>query len=388
MLRYLNDIPNEFHDALNKDIMTKAFDRPLHEFIFESFKGFEILPNIKILGYEWVDDESKYDPNDHIIRRNKNKNKIIKSITETRCGVMYINIELSGLDDNGKKQIIYLKKPIILPIEDDKGYYLIKGKRCYLIYQMCDKILYPSFGAVTIKSLMPICVKIHREDFEDINGNIHTIPTYTIQIFKNSINILLIYTHLTINKTLNFLEVDRFIKIEKRREESTDDKYIRFECGKKIDIIVSVLKEVFDKEIYVKSIVGCLIQLFRDNKVKYQDVNNWENWMMIVGGKNTIRRGMYQHIFFNRLLDDVTRNEIKINDYDKQNIYYLLKYVVQNYHTLWAKDNLSMINKRFRCKEYAGSLITAEISKRINRIVSLGDRAKISDFSKCFKFPK
>ena len=31
--------------------------------------------------------------------------------------------------------------------------------------------------------------------------------------------------------------------------------------------------------------------------------------MIIVGGKNTIRRGIYQHIFFNRLLDDITRKE-------------------------------------------------------------------------------
>ena len=105
--------------------------------------------------------------------------------------------------------------------------------------------------------------------------------------------------------------------------------------------------------------------------------------MIIVGGKNTIRRGIYQHIFFNRLLDDVTRKELKVNDYDKQNIYYLLRWILQNYHTLWAKDNLSMINKRLRCREYISSFITAEVSKRINRIVSLGDKATIKDYLDC-----
>ena len=159
MLEYLNSVNNEFDDALNRDIMNKVFNKPLHEYIFESFKGFEIIPNIKILGYEWVDDESQYDPNDHIIRRNKNKNKLIKNITETRCGVMYIDIEISGLDDNGKHQVIYLKKPLIIPIADDRGYFRIRGKTAYIIYQICDKIMYPFFGAVTIKSLMPISVK-------------------------------------------------------------------------------------------------------------------------------------------------------------------------------------------------------------------------------------
>ena len=389
MLRYLNDLPNAFRDQINVNLMTKAYDRPLEEFIFDAFKGFEILPNIKILGYEWVPDEDKYDVNDHIIRRNSNKNKIIKNISETRCGVMYIDIEVSGTDKNGTTIVKYIKKPLIIPIEDKNGYYMIKGKKCYLIYQLIDKMLYPSFGAVTIKSLMPICVKTSKDDFTDTDGNVYTIPTYSIQIFKSAINVLLIYSNLTITKTLQFMEVDKFIHIEHKGDDLPEtDKVIRFECGKKSDIIVTVRKDIFDEEIYVKSIVGCLIKLFEETKIAYEDIDNWEQWMIIVGGKNTIRRGIYQHIFFNRLLDEVTRKELKINDYDKQDIYHLLRWIIQNYQTLWSKDNLSMINKRLRCREYIGSFITAEVSKRINRIVSLGDKATTRDMLNAFRFPK
>ena len=389
MLKYLNKLPNDFKDQLNKDLLMKSFDKPLEEYIFDAFKGFEILPNIKILGYEWVPDEEKYDINDHVIRRNSNKNKMIKNIAESRCGVMYIDIEVSGLDKDGVLKVHYLKKPIVIPIEDKKGYFLIKGKKCYLIYQMVDKMLYPSFGAVTIKSLMPICVKTSKEEFTDIDDNKYTIPIYNIQIFKTAINVLLIYSNMTITKTLNFLEVDRFIHIEcKDKEYPKSDKVIKFNCGKKSNIIVAVNKEIFDKDIYVKSIVGCLIKLFEETKIQYENIDNWEEWMIIVGGKNTIRRGIYQHIFFNRLLDDVTRKELKINEYDKQNIYYLLRWIIQNYHTLWSKDNLSMMNKRLRCREYIGSFVTAEVSKRINRIVSLGDKATIKEYLKLFKFPE
>ena len=389
MLQYINSLPNDFKDMINVDLMKKTYDKPLEEFIFDAFKGFEILPNIKILGYEWVPDEDKYDVNDHVIRRNSNKNKVIKNISETRCGVMYIDVEVSGLDKNGVMKVHYLKKPLIIPIEDKNGYYLIKGKKCYLIYQMIDKMLYPSFGAVTIKSLMPICVKTSKDDFTDTKGNTYTIPTYTIQIFKSAINVLLIYSNLTISKTLQFMEVDRFIHIEHKGDSYPDsDNIIRFECGKKSDIVVAVRKDIFDEEIYVRSIVGCLINLFEDTKIAYADIDNWEQWMIIVGGKNTIRRGQYQHIFFNRLLDEVTRKELKINDYDKQYLYHLLRWIIQNYQTLWSKDNLSMINKRLRCREYIGSFITAEVSKRINRIVSLGDKATIRDMLNAFRFPK
>lgn len=389
MLKYLNKLPNPYRDNLNKGIMNKEYDKPLTEYIFDAFKGLEILPNIKVLGYEWVPDEDKYDINDHVIRRNTNKNRNIKNITETRCGVMYIDFEVSGLDKNGTVKVVYLKKPIIVPIEDKDGYFLIKGKKCYLIYQMVDKMLYPSFGAVTIKSLMPICVKTNKRDFADTAGNVWTIPVYNIQIFKTAINCLLIYSHLTITKTLNFMEVDRFIHIEsKDKGLPTNDHIIRFECGKKSNIVVAVKRDIFEKEIYVKSIVGCLIDLFESNKIQYENIDNWEDWMVIVGGKNTIRRGIYQHIFFNRLLDDVTRKELKINEYDKQNIYYLLRWIIQNYHTLWTKDNLSMDHKRLRCREYIGSFVTMEVSKRINRIVSLGDKATIKEYTKLFRFPE
>lgn len=386
MLKYLNDLPNEYRDHLNTGLLKKEYDRPLVEYIYDAFKGFEILPNIKILGYEWVPDEDKYDVNDHVIRRNSNKNKAIKNIAETRCGVMYINVEVSGLDKNGVLKTHYLQKPIIIPIQDKHGYFTIKGKKCYLIYQMVDKMLYPSFGAVTIKSLMPICVKIAKEEFADTKGNMYTIPTYTIQIFKNSINVMLIYSHIGITKSLNFLEVGRFIHVEdKNKEYPHPDDVIKFECGKKSDIVVAVKKDIFDKEIYVQSIVGCLIKLFDETKIPYADIDNWEEWMKIVGGKNTVRRGMYQHIFFNRLLDEVTRKELKINDADKQDIYHLLRWILQNYHALWSKDNLSMVNKRLRCNEYLASFVTADISKRINRIVSLGDKATISDYLEHFR---
>jgi hypothetical protein len=185
------------------------------------------------------------------------------------------------------------------------------------------------------------------------------------------------------------MEVDKFIYVGKKDGNYPDsDKIIKFDCGKKSDIVVIVKKNIFDKEIYVRSIVGCLIKLFEETKISYDKIDDWEEWMIIVGGKNTVRRGVYQHIFFNRLLDDVSKKELKINDYDKQDIYHLLRWIIQNYHKLWAKDNLSMENKRLRCNEYLGSFVTAEVSKRINRIVSLGDKALISDYLKLFRFPK
>lgn len=391
MRSIINSLPSDYREMLNVGILNKSADRPIEEFIFDAFKGFEIIPEIKILGYEWDPCEENYDANDHIVRRNANKTKVIKSIAETRCGVMYLHIEIKGHDKQGNYYVRYMTKPLIIPIEDENGYFLIKGKKCYLIYQLVDKMLYPSFGAVTVKSLMPICVKTSKDEFTDTAGNVHTIPTYTIQIFRSAINVLLIYSHLCINKTLQFMEVSQFIHIEKKREGEefqTNDRVIYFDCGKRSDCVIGVLRKAFEKEVYVRSIVGCLIKLFQENKVQYTDLNDWDYWMIITGGRGTVSRGVYQHIFFNRLLDEVSRKELPINEFDKQDIYHLLRWIIQNYQALWAKDNLSMLNKRLRCHEYISTFITAEVSKRINRIVGLGDKVTISDLQKIFKFPE
>ena len=49
-------------------------------------------------------------------------------------------------------------------------------------------------------------------------------------------------------------------------------------------------------------------------------------------------------------------------------------------------DNLNLENKRLRCNEYIASLLTAEFSKRLNRVISLGAKATIKDYTDMFKF--
>jgi hypothetical protein len=44
------------------------------------------------------------------------------------------------------------------------------------------------------------------------------------------------------------------------------------------------------------------------------------------------------------------------------------------------------VNKRLRANEYIASLFTKELSKRLNRIISLGDKANIANIHELFKF--
>jgi hypothetical protein len=61
--------------------------------------------------------------------------------------------------------------------------------------------------------------------------------------------------------------------------------------------------------------------------------------------------------------------------------------MMQEYNELRLKDNLDLRNKRIRCNEYIASLLTKEFSKRLNRIISLRNKATIENYRDLFKFP-
>ena len=59
---------------------------------------------------------------------------------------------------------------------------------------------------------------------------------------------------------------------------------------------------------------------------------------------------------------------------------------MQDFNELRMKDNCDLNNKRLRCNEYIASLLTKEFSKRLNRIISMGEKATIDNIKELFRF--
>ena len=59
---------------------------------------------------------------------------------------------------------------------------------------------------------------------------------------------------------------------------------------------------------------------------------------------------------------------------------------MEHFNELRLKDNCDLSNKRIRCNEYIASLLSKEFSKRLNRIISMGDRATIESMRELLKF--
>ena len=390
MKKYLNQYVSEYEKELNIPLMNKEYDRPLVEYIKDCFLSLEVLKNIKILRFKWDDNESNIDMNKYIMNRDKKKLKKerfkYKFISDDRVGVLSVWVELSVMqidtktgEPELKKKI--LKKDILVPVQDEKGYFHIKGHSYYLIYQLLEKSTYNTRHCVTLKSLMPTTLKRVKSTIKDINDNEYNVPTYNVFVVKKEIPVFLFYAASGITHALAYLQVAHVVKVVE--EIKDEDKYIYFKLSSKL--YVEVNREAFDRYQYVQSVVAMFVEA-STNRLTIDTIDDKEYWIKKLGINNKLDKGKDILVFFNRMMDVTTSKVLKLPFHRKEDIYALLTWMMQNYATIRSRNNVDLNNKRLRCNECISALLTVDFSRRLHNVITLGNKATMDDIQKIFKF--
>lgn len=396
MKKYLGQYTSEFEKATNMNLMNKAYDCPLVEYLKDSFKSLEVMEQIKILGFDYTEDESKIDINDFIIKRTKKKPKKervnYKFITDERYGCLTAYVRITVEEPSMKDGLPVLRQTefpvkMLVPIKDDDGYFTIKGKKYLMIYQLVDKSLYSTAQCVTVKSLMPISLKRVTTTETDIHGEEYKLPMYNIFVFRKEINVLLFYATEGLEPAFQYLDVYNVIEFVDAEnadmaavDADTENVYFRISSS----VMLKVNKELFDKYTYVKAITAMTLNIC-SNRLTMDVINDKDYWLKKLGGMNS-GKGESLKISFARLLDETTKKVLLLEENDKKNIYALIRWIMMNFNELRHKDNLSLINKRLRCNEYIASLLTKEFSARMMRVISKGNKADLESYREIFKF--
>lgn len=162
MISLLKNYSSEFEPVLNKGLMNKSADAPLVDFVVDSWKSLEVVKNIKVVGWEYTDRESEIDVNKYIFKREKKKKKKerydYKFVADDRFGKLTVHIQITIKEKNPTtgetiEHVYPIKKDMLVPIQDEDGYFYIHGKKYYMIYQLVEKSTYTSRSAITLKSL-------------------------------------------------------------------------------------------------------------------------------------------------------------------------------------------------------------------------------------------
>src|SRR5699024_11107561 len=92
-----------------------------------------------------------------------------------------------------------------------------------------------------------------------------------------------------------------------------------------------------------------------------------------------MEKGSTNMFMIERLLNTVTQKSLRLPDYYKQNIYYLLYWMITNFDELRKYANTDMRAKRIRKNEVlVNSSLGRKISENINKLIERKGRSKMN----------
>lgn len=394
MIKHIKNYASEFERDLNIPLMNKEADRPLVEYVVDSWKSLQILEGVEFLDYEYTEKESDIEINKYIYKRDKGKRKNekfdYKFVDDSRFGLLTVRMKLSAVEkdfntgDNYLKEKI-IKKSMLIPLQDDKGLFYINGKNYYMIFQMVEKSTYTSNNAVILKSLMPFAIKRNITKQEDIHENEYTIPYFTVDIFKKDVPIMLLYASKGMNHAVQYaIQSYPYVAIDFVTKANQDDKkHIYFQISSKL--YLKVHKKLFEKFPYIQSVVGGILHI-STNRLTIDKLDKRDIWIKKLSNNN-IEKGRNLLDSLKRLLDVTTKKILKVDISNKLDVLSVIRWMSQNFNELRMKDNMNIENKRLRCNEYIASLLTQEFSFKLNRIMAIGGKVTVDNLREIFKFP-
>ena len=406
MINYISLYPNPYEEYFNDQIILGTQDDSIASYVIMEMMELEAIENIHIEKVEIVTDQDEIDINNHMVNINykkKDMNSIeipkAKYISDSRYGEVRFTIRVST--NLNSKTIL---KRILIPLEHE-GFYYNSGKRMKAIWQIVDEATYSQRGKITLKSRMPVIIYQNKKrQLLDVEGNTHIAPSYSYALngkqrkgpVKSAkkpkakfINPVMIYSaKMGFQNTLEFFGMQGIVYVTPDySKDELKDMYI-FPLD---NLFIKVHKDLFDKYDLVRSFV-CMTYNLKASKDFKLDMNNIEDrkyWICRIGmvgaakSKNLdsfLEKGTTNILMIERLLNSVTQKSLRLPDYYKQNIYYLLYWLITNFDELRKYSNTDMRSKRIRKNEYiVNSSLGRKLSENVNKLIERKSRSKLNN---------
>lgn len=397
--------PNKDADNFNPALMEFYDTKPLHEFIVDSFSSIhKTLEEVSLTSWTYTDDVEVDQSSYERTRSNKasDKTQQYAYTGESRLGELTMNFTVD-LRDNPivtKHDFLYFTVKELIPIEVD-GCYILNGTVRPIQMQITERSTYVTPGALVCKALMGIMVsKSNKVTVKDHMGETYTLNMWKVNMFSGTANVVLFYlSEMYWPDFLQFFQLHNVIKLEEI-ETGFDPRYIYLHING--DLYLRVLKDVFAQP-YVSRMVGSIMAAMPKG-VTMKEIYDKKTWIAQIGAtkKSTAKKtqasslkdshvelGTRYRKLFNRMLDDASIDAYELTDANKKDILHLVRWLIQEYEPLRAKDNLNILYKRLRRNEVPGSLMNQTISEKIKKFVNTSVKTEerlIEEYKRFFTF--
>lgn len=392
MLQFLKtEYVNPEEKNINFPIINRQHEKSLHDYIVDCFKSITIvLPEIEMVGHSFIIDVEKVNQSEYERTRStksKDQNQKFSYIKDSRLGELRMFFKVN-MEYEGEKEVLDYTVKMLIPIPDPHGYYLIKGNKYMLQYQLTESATYTTSSALVTKSLMPIKMRKKKNSYHDING-VEYILNYAQVIMFEKYEIFLYFYLATMgwSNTLEYFNIGRYVEAVREPDYLPDHTYFRISN----DLYIKIKTQLLNMD-YFQTMVGSILETM-SNRVSYDDLEDKDKWISKIGAfkinapkESHYELGKRYLILFNRMLDEATKYSIRLTDYNKLDIYAIIRWMLQNYKELWSKDNLDILNKRLRCNEYVATLLNQIISEKIKKFVNTTANTKEKHITKYHNF--
>lgn len=412
MLDYIHEYPNPAADEFNDDFIYAREDISLEDFVTMVMKDFETVKNIEIVSIETIYDQDEVDYNMHTININYKKKHLDqieipknKFVADTHFYEMRFTFRIhTNLNE------ATIVKRILLPKEED-GVMLINSKVWKPIWQLCDANTYTQRGKVTFKSRMPIIIyQTKNRMITDVSGREWNLVSHSYALDTKAkrrgtkkktkfINPMMIFAaKMGMHRAIEFFDMGGIIELVDTIDEDLLEIYTYFQMD---NVYIRVPTELLEKYDIVKYVVCMLVYCSnRDFPISWKDLEDREYWICRIGYIGSIKNKNIQSFrdkgyttmhMIERLYDHVSEMDLRLPDVYKQNIYYILYWMILNFNTLKARNNMDMMNKRVRKNEYiVMSSLGKKVSENINKLIEKKSKSKMNTMDtllELFNFP-
>ena len=270
---------------------------------------------------------------------------------------------------------------IALPRFTKKYYFKLNGNYYTTAFQIIDGSTYNNYTAsqskvdtITFKTtFMPIRIFRCFRDMEEIGtGKKQIIRAieYNANIFATTTNAMFyLLAH------FGFYGVQQFLGIPCVGVSATPVENPDYYCFKRHNLYIYCWKDAFKNHI-VQSFVSTLYAGI-NKECTINDIFDIRYWLITLGAgfKNaSIDKGLFVLDSVDAIYDNITKDYLHLPMEDKENIYTIFRWLLREFSSLRAKENVDVTTKRIRISDYIAAIYAEKISPAIHRISDQGRR--------------
>ena len=280
---------------------------------------------------------------------------------------------------------VYIAVPRIV----DKYYFRLSGNIYFICNQIVDGSIYNNGTSsnrkleTVVQKCLFLPIKVYRSvlDLEEyLTGSIIKTVIFRSNIFSKTIPILrYTFAKMGILNTLAFYDLKEIhIYNEVESLNLSADMYYVFA---KNDIYIVVPKYIFENDHIVQSFIST-IYCSISRSTTFNDIFTNDFWIESLGNNYNAK---FSKDKAESVLDSLEssydiplKESLRLPEEYKQDIYYILRWLIREFSKLKLRSNLDMSTKRIRCEEVVAALYAMKITKGIFRISDKGTNITIN----------